>query len=515
MDTTGDARLSRDHYLTLSNGRFATTTRADLDHLIANLSSGDQRNKPLVVHFHGGLVPEAHGMGIVRDLQSVYELAGGYPVFFVWKSGVLEVITANLRDIFQERIFQVLLEQVTRYAVAKVREGLGARGGRLAPPHPAEVQDELRQPTGGREPFSTTDPRQVLRSDTLSSDQQRQFREELERDRNLRQEAEAIANAIRTPQEVAAEAVATRGARVQASSHTLMSPDVLEELRREAPLPGSRGPWLAQRIIVGAIKTLAAVVGRYAGRRDHGLYPTVVEEILREFYLGNIGRTIWSQMKEDTAQAFGDDPAIFGGTAFLEGLKAMGPERRPVRIILVGHSAGAVYICHFLRHAAEVMPDVKFDVVLLAPACTFQLMNESISYFRNNVRDLRLFTMNDEFEIKDQLVPLVYPRSLLYFVSGVVEDEADMPLVGMARYYVGRGPFIGDPFDQPINFLKASTSRLVWSKTTTGDPGLLTDATSHGDFDSNRLTLESIQNIIRGGFSPPASPSPAILSPAP
>ena len=32
------------------------------------------------------------------------------------------------------------------------------------------------------------------------------------------------------------------------------------------------------------------------------------------------------------------------------------------------------------------------------------------------------------------LVPVIYPASLLYFVSGLLEDEADQPLIGMQRY---------------------------------------------------------------------------------
>ena len=36
-----------------------------------------------------------------------------------------------------------------------------------------------------------------------------------------------------------------------------------------------------------------------------------------------------------------------------------------------------------------------------------------------------MFTMTDENEKKDRLVPVIYPHSLLYLVSGVVEPEVD------------------------------------------------------------------------------------------
>ena len=48
--------------------------------------------------------------------------------------------------------------------------------------------------------------------------------------------------------------------------------------------------------------------------------------------------------------------------------------------------------------------------------------------------------MTDELEQADRLIPVIYPHSLLYFVSGVLEDEADKPLLGMERYLTRRLP---------------------------------------------------------------------------
>ena len=50
----------------------------------------------------------------------------------------------------------------------------------------------------------------------------------------------------------------------------------------------------------------------------------------------------------------------------------------------------------------------------------------------------RMFTMTDDAERKDGLLPVVYPRSLLYFVSGLLETGPDGkgepgdPLVGLS-----------------------------------------------------------------------------------
>lgn len=43
------------------------------------------------------------------------------------------------------------------------------------------------------------------------------------------------------------------------------------------------------------------VIRRHVRGRDHGFYPTVVEELLRELYLANLGAWVWDQMKEKAA----------------------------------------------------------------------------------------------------------------------------------------------------------------------------------------------------------------------
>ena len=178
------------------------------------------------------------------------------------------------------------------------------------------------------------------------------------------------------------------------------------------------------------------VIKRFVTKRDHGLHATIVEEILREFYLANIGGKIWGAMKQDTADSFGPDPKLFGGTALLTELAAAASVANIPKITLVGHSTGAVYISHWLQAANGIFPtQIKFDVIFLAPASTCQLLAETLSRYRHRLDGFRMFTMTDENERADRLVPVLYPHSLLYFVSGVVEPDADTPIVGMQRYF--------------------------------------------------------------------------------
>jgi hypothetical protein len=112
---------------------------------------------------------------------------------------------------------------------------------------------------------------------------------------------------------------------------------------------------------------------------------------------------------------------------------------------------------------------------------------------------VRSFGMSDELERLDQLVPVVYPRSLLYFVSGVLEAEADAPLVGMERFYATDGPFAADklPDVETVRHHLGADGRSVWSISDAAG-GLASGSTSHGGFDDDPSTLKSVQQFVRG-----------------
>ena len=495
----GNKPLSADHYVNLSNGKFDSTNRAQLDHAIAAWRAA--KTQPLIIHFHGGLVNEKSGMEIATRLTNTYADAGGYPLFFVWEAGLIETIRQNLRDIFAERVFQRLLERVTQFAVGKLRQPSGGRGEPLSLPALGDVQDELHVgATPQRDPFAELDPKALPNTGSLEKEEEKQFREELEADFVIDAESEAIANALVPPAETDKQLEKSRGASAKASRHTLMSPEVLDDIRKEAPPPGGRGGMVTTRIIKGAIVVLARVIKRFAGRRDHGLYVTIVEEILHEFYVANVGKLVWTGMKDSTANGFKEDGAIHGGTALLENFKSEWEANNRSRIVLIGHSTGAVYICNLLKHAQTRLPaEMKFDVVFLAPACTFKQFAETLAVAGDRINNIRVFGMRDTLEINDKLVPVVYPRSLLYFVSGVLEDETDMSLVGMERYYSGSAAYDSDFIKKGCDLLRQQASRSIWS-VAEGAGGLSTASAKHGDFDNDVATLASLQHIIKSGW---------------
>ena len=78
---------------------------------------------------------------------------------------------------------------------------------------------------------------------------------------------------------------------------------------------------------------------------------------------------------------------------------------------------------------------------------------------------IRSFAMKNELEIVDRMGGMVYPRSLLDFVSGVAEQEVDMPLLGMHRYFSEKAPYTETPVPEVVAFLNREEGRLVWSPT--------------------------------------------------
>jgi hypothetical protein len=79
---------------------------------------------------------------------------------------------------------------------------------------------------------------------------------------------------------------------------------------------------------------------------------------------------------------------------------------------------------------------------------------------------------------KDDHVARIYQKSLLYLVSNAFESKPEMPLLGMAV------------FNQPID--------NVTFKYSEGKEGDATAATSHGGFDSDVDTMNSVLSDITG-----------------
>jgi hypothetical protein len=340
----------------------------------------------------------------------------------------------------------------------------------------------------------------------LTVEEAQQFQRELEADPDFMREVSLIVASIEPPD----TAARSRGMVTGGSRKTLISAEVLADVERERRqgIEGARGFVPSPRLIRGAVKIAVRAVSRFHSQRDHGFHATVVEEIFREFYVSAVGREIWRQMKQDTADAFQENAGVFGGTAFLSKLGELEKAGKAPRVILIGHSAGSEYICNLLLNADDYLPkSFSFDVILLAPACRIDLFARVLARHGKRIGSFRCFTMTDELEKADRLLPVIYPHSLLYFVSGVFEDEADKPILGMHRYLTGKARHYrkadtGIPAVK--RFLETGPNRLLLS-VVDGGAGLSSNSVTHGGFDDTtnaaaRATIDSVRHILQHGF---------------
>ncbi len=479
--------LSRLNYINVGpKGTFqgsgqVQTQPGDVDAIFKHLEQNQIRK--LTVHFHGGLINEAEGMKIAEKLEKAYAPAGGHPVTFVWETGLLETITRNLDTVYKTSFFQAILKVLLKKVMEKLGVSVGGRGGGGVLDE-TEIDAELRKDSPFEDVKFTAGARGGAATlDDAGADIARQeVQEELTGEFDtgeVRRLLELEEAAPQTPFLKRDEIVATK-----------------EE--------GDRALFTATKAAISVAQIFYRVVKRFIQNRDHGFYPTVIEELLRKLFVDSVGGWIWAGMKRAGQQMWKPNGRpggveLHAGRYFLEKVAAY-QQARPLIVDFIGHSAGSIAILEMLRAVRSSGVNVNLrSVFFMAPACTSKLFQQSLA--GAPWQRFRIFTMSDTYEKQDKLVPVIYPRSLLYFVSGLLEDDVDEPILGMQRFWSGQAPF-----DQPYLLdvrryvLDSGAGRLALSVWNTENPGAAPDfrtsSTSHGGFDDDDDTLGSIRTLI-------------------
>ena len=389
----------------------------------------------------------------------------------VWHSGLLETIRGGLKQTGEEPLFRRLVIRVAQIVTRPQRASWDSRrGGMPSLLNPAVIGATVFS-TSEQEPFGEF----AELPEPLTRDEERLIGQLLANDPVIQATSREIALDPTTPP-------------LDGASRAL-SPEAREQFAAR----GQRSAVVTMLLVKRVLGVVRRVLLRLRSGRGHGIYTTIVEELLRDLYLAPTGGMIWQQLKGDAELAFGENENC-GGTALLEELVAYPWLRVP---LLVGHSAGAIWICRLLARAQQLLPtDRQVDVILLAPACDFRLLNETIDAASTRIRQIHCFAMSDEHERADRLVPAVYPRSLLYLISGVLEEGSDWPIVGMARFHTAAEPFTPKAFPDIAGVVqKLSGENCVWSIAADG-PGRQSNAVQHGAFDDDPATLASVQHLL-------------------
>lgn len=515
-----------DNYLVSANGRLGKAPQSKVTEVarILDLAIDKAPENGLIIHFHGGLVSREYALkNVTAPLAARYQKdAKAYPLFFVWESGFTEAILNNKRDLLSDPAFRELVKKVSEWVLKKVSTTGGASfKGTAGQPIDDEDQfrdeydrwfDDQRDMPPVEESDISGDSGAKTRStagepdlDDLAS----QIERALDADPNFKEVMQQTYNASNPPE----VDVKTRGSgSTKRAERLYMNADALDELfpPEEKAAPGekvkTRGVFTLARVAYYVAKLVIVVVRRFRQSRDHGVYCTIVEEVLRSAYGDLIGATIWNAMKQDTLDSFADSVDTCGGLVVrhLKALEDAG--KRFKKITLIGHSTGAIYICNFLDAAKQTGLATPIHVVFLAPAVTCERFAAALdAHESTGLKDFRMFAMRDSREIADQMLRPLYTRSLLYFVSGLLEGGAvqgrwkstlDMPLVGMERFFTVAAFSHDEKVQQVWKFLNAEPNRIVWSKAEGAGAGLNSDSQHHGDFDNDEPTLKSLVEII-------------------
>lgn len=421
-----------DNYIVLRAGQFDLAhgqgTPA-LDRAFAALKAAPYPR--LTIYFHGGLVDLNSGESQASTLASSFTTEQSSSLFLIWETGIAEIIEQNLPAIFNEAIFQSILRRVTQFVKGKLQKAVlpGAPETKALTPlrltPDDQIQQELNAAQRGDKLFPEINVDEVSEDESLTPVESAQIESEIEHDKQIQIQLEQITKARKGLK--LSEGPSTVGAVI-----TLMDPNVLDQI---TPSQTDAKGLVSYVALAGHIvKVVARIIQRFASHRGHGAYLTIVEEILREFYVGNAGKFIWNGIKAEVDEAFA--AASAGGSYLVNQLKLLWSANVNPRVTLVGHSAGSIYISRLLEELNGAMPgDFKADVVFVAPACTFSVLADVIKNAPTRIAHLRIFGMGDSFEMKNAIAGPLYPASLLYFVSGVLEDDADTPIVGMQRFY--------------------------------------------------------------------------------
>lgn len=502
--------LSKDYYIhTGTDGVLETTTEEDIRKLVAKVVDAEK----VVIYLHGGLISASKGLEKAKRLAPEFVGDGAHPVFFIWETGLFETIWNNWREIANEAFFRRLVARVMKWVVGKLTDIGGGKSidGTLRLPDDLDMAEEFEKIASGATPYA--DLEVVPNLVDVTPAEQKRFEEDLAADDELQADVQAIVDEATPANEKQTKGVKGVTLVDRRSGKSLMSPDVVEDLKEDAAQAGDKiGIFESAKLIAMAGKIFWRVIRRFVKKRDHGVYETVVEEVLREFYIANVGAGVWDLMKRDAGQTFVKTPGqVRGGEFLLAELGRQLGDRRP-EITIVGHSAGSIFACHMIEHAAQARADASHPLpadfrfkrlVFMAPAARMDLWAATVDRYDDLFEHFRMFSLSNGLETGYWEVPVLYPASLLYMISGLLEEDAngksafDMPITGMQRYYRRTGVYQQPEVVTARDYLAANAPlREVWSRDSTSGHGRQSTAERHGAFDKDDETLASLKYII-------------------
>ncbi len=438
----------------------------------------------LSIYFHGGLVNE---LSAEQSITRVFEALAhrnkpnSEVISFIWKTGLKETISDNLDEIFSSKFGKSLIKWVIRAASKRLGVNL-AKAGVNKGFSLEEIENEWQASIDeSRIPFGDykINANNGMKGNTVDlsdeEDPYLEFEIRAELEQYYASQPSKWVEDWEPPQNVN------------------ISPE-LNEVYEVMP-DGKKGVTFVKKLAKIIAKISLQVLKRYANNSEHGLQATVVEETLRVCHFSDPVQWIWGNMKQKAQEMWLQQGCV--GFDFANLLQQELPD---LRLNLIGHSAGSIAICHFLEKKRQNHWKTTIDKILWwAPACKADLFVREVINYDSDFNSFRMVTMKDSYELEDTLcnpLPWLYPSSLLYFVSGALEDKADTPIAGMARYHTNAAPYTSSMFTAMEEFLSKPGYRVLSKTEPDALPGFRSHALEHGAFNEDEFTLQSLAHYL-------------------
>ena len=170
-----------------------------------------------------------------------------------------------------------------------------------------------------------------------------------------------------------------------------------------------------------------------------------------------------------------------------------------LQVHLCGHSTGAILLARLLETLEDLAPTLRIkSCTLLAPAASVALFESHYYPYLVSPPDafglekLQVLNLTDRLERDDQ-VGQVYRKSLLYLVSRAFEEKLPEPILGMQKH-------MDVLLEEPKMAQVADRFSVHYSD---GRPDGTTESRTHGGFDNDVATMNTLLRTILGGEPDP------------
>ena len=205
------------------------------------------------------------------------------------------------------------------------------------------------------------------------------------------------------------------------------------------------------------------------------------------------GRALWREMKDGARLPF--LPKRAGSETLAIWMNELARRRdTPLKIHLCGHSTGAILLAWLLEALEDLAPTLRVaSCTLFAPAASVGLFESHYYPYlitapgSFGIDRMQVLNLTERLE-RDDTVAGVYRKSLLYLVSQAFEEALPEDILGMQRdmQKLQRK----DKMDRITDRFSVHYSD--------GSPNDITEATSHGGFDNDAASMNSLLRIILG-----------------